>query len=535
MRLLVSPLNSAKYTGTVSKVAILLFCMLLSAHDNKAEAVTDSLQWGASTVVAAGSGDFTPSYIASNRYGTLTQAGSAFEAAWLKMTPDTHKRFSYGFGVQAWAGTGSAVDYARYDPDLKQWEANGQKPAYVWLQELYGELRYRSLFLELGMRDYTRSLFSNATSSGDIVLGMNARGIPQLRAGFYDFVDIPLTQGWVQIQGEIAYGKFADNKWIENHFNRYSSFMTTGVWFHYKRMYLRSNPDKPLSVTFGMQHAVQFGGTQYNYSGGEPTSTYKNKVAFKDFFDVFLPNYGGGHVQGDMDYINGNHLGSWDLQVRYRLPAGQNITFYLQAPWEDGSGIGKLNGWDGVWGLRYESAEPLSWLTAASVEYIDFSNQSGPMHWAPGDFPDTPIHGEATGSDDYYNNYFYNGWANNGMALGSPLVKSIIYNTDGYLRFTDNRIRGFHIGLEGKPAQSWSWRMLTGYTRSLGTPYMPRLKKARNYSLMLEASHSFSRVKGLKATAQAGMDAGSIFGHRYGVSVALSYTGAFSLKKHNSK
>lgn len=489
----------------------------------------DSLQWSATTLVNAGSGDFAPLYMAANRYGTLTQAASAYEALGIHKPMGTDGRFGFSFGVQAWFGTASDVDYRRYSAETQAWKKNSRHPANAWHQEAYAAVRWRSLFLEAGMRDYDRSIFSTPTSSGDVVLGKNARGIPQARIGFHDFVNIPLTHGWVQIQGEIAYGKFADNKWLENHYNRYNYFVTTGAWFHYKRLYLRTNPAKPLSVTIGMQHAAQFGGTQDLYEKGVRTAENKSSVRFKDFWDVFIPRRDGSGTQpGDKAYYNGNHLGAWDLQVRYRLPQGQQLTFYLQSPWEDGSGIGKLNGWDGVWGLRYQSASPIGWLTEASAEYIDFSNMSGPMHWAPGDHPGTAIPDQATGADDYYNNYFYNGWMNNGMGLGSPLVKAPIYNTDGYLRFTDNRIRGFHLGAKGQPDARWGWRLLTGYQRSLGTPFLPRLKKAHSYSLLLEASHAFSRIPGLRASAQAAMDAGSIFGHRYGIALSLSYTGSFS-------
>ena len=147
------------------------------------------------------------------------------------------------------------------------------------------------------MRDYNRSIFSNATSSGDIVLGENARGIPQARIGFENFVNVPLTRGWLQIQGEIAYGKFADKNWLEGHYNRYNWYVTTGVWFHYKRLYLRSNPAQPLSVTFGMQHAAQFGGSQQCYSKGVLTQTNESKVKIKDFFDVFIPRRDGSGTQ----------------------------------------------------------------------------------------------------------------------------------------------------------------------------------------------------------------------------------------------
>lgn len=510
---------------SLKKIIRLLAVIFAAAVSHQIAAATDSITFGASTVVTGGNGNFAPTYMSSNRYGTLTQSSNAYEALTLRKSLTHTSRFSYGFGLQAWAGTGSEVGYARYDIQKDKFTDIQRHPAYVWLQELYGTVRYRSLFAELGMRDYDRSLFTTPTSSGDIVLGQNARGIPQLRAGFIDFVSVPLTRSFLQIQGEIAYGKFADKNWLEKHYNYYNSFLTTGAWFHYKRLYLRSNPQHPLSVTFGMQHAAQFGGTQRIYNKGVCTATNKSPMHFKDFFDIFLPRRdGSGSVAGDQAYYNGNHLGSWDLRIRYRLPQGDNVTFYVQAPWEDGSGIGKLNGWDGLWGLSYEKKDTYGWLTGATLEYMDFSNMSGPMHWAPGDFPGTSIPNQATGADDYYNNYFYNGWMNSGMGLGSPLVKSPIYNTDGYMRFTDNRIRGFHIGLQGQPCHDWGWRLLTGWQRSLGTPFLPSLTRRHNFSLMLEASHAFASIRGLSASAAAALDAGSIFGHRYALFFSLNYT-----------
>lgn len=517
------------YRLSVSLLTLLLLTLNSSAlADN-----LDTVLWNATTTVNAGSGDFAPTYMAANRYGTITQAGSAYESLTVsKPMSTTNGRFSFGFGVQAWFGTGSPTDYRRYDAATGLWSDNAQHPANAWLQELYASVRWRSLFAIAGLFDYDRSIFSSATGSGDLVLSRNARGIPQLRIGFHDFVDVPLTQGWLQVQGEIAYGKFADSKWLENHYNYYNYFLTTGVWMHNKRLYLRSNPSQPFSVTLGMQHAAQFGGTQRIYNDGKLTSENKASTGIGDFFDIFVPRRdGSGSTEGDKAYYNGNHLGSWDLQLRYRFASGRTLTFYWQSPWEDGSGIGKLNGFDGLYGLRYNSASPIGWLTEASIEYIDFSNMSGPMHWAPGDFPGTGVGNEATGADDYYNNYFYNGWDNVGMALGSPLVKSIIYNTDGYLRFTDNRIRGFHLGACGHPDDRWGWRMMAGWQRSPGTPFIPRLKKGSNFALLIECSHRFRRIKGLEASAQAAMDAGSIFGHRYGIMLTLGYTGLINLSK----
>ncbi len=483
------------------------------------------LEWEATTTVNAGSRTFAPYYIMSNRDGRLSQAYGAQESAGLWRPLDLSRRFSYSFGVEAVAGMASDADYVRYNESAGAWYENARHPASFWLQQLWGEVKYRGVFLSVGMRDNDRSIFDSPLYSGDITLSDNARGIPQVRAGFIDFQDIPLTRGWVQIKREIAYGKLMDNNLLENHYNYYNSFITTDVWMHYKRLYLRTNPQQPFSVTVGMQHAVQFGGHRRVYQKGKCIDDRTFSHGFKEFVNVFLPNQGSGT---DDNYYQGNHLGSWDIILRYRFPSGGELRATVQKPWEDGSGIGWLNGFDGVWGLEYRAPQP-GWLTAAAVQYVDFTNHSGLVHWDPGDFSGTPVGGEATGADNYYNNATYDGWSNLGMGLGNPFIKSPIYNTDGYLRFTDNRLRGFQAGVEGTPMAGLNYRVLLSWRKSWGTPFEPRIHKAESTSMMIEAEHVFHAVPALSIKGQVAFDAGKLYGNRFGMAVSLTYKGRLAL------
>lgn len=481
---------------------------------------------GSLHATASTSGKFAPYYIASNCNGLSTQADGVQARAFILRPLATTSRFSYGFGADAVAGFTNEVDYERYNP-AAGWGEMSRRPAALFLQQLYGEIKYRGVFLTAGMKENNRSIFDNGLNSGDIVYGSNARPIPQIRAGFIDFQDIPLTNGWVQIQGEIAYGKFVDNVWLRNHYNRYNSFLTTGAYMQYSRAYFRTNPAKPFSATVGMQHATQFGGKMQTWSKGELVSEEKIDAKFKDFINAFLPWKGGGSgsVKGDKDYYSGNHLGSWDIQLRYRFHDGSALTAYAQLPWEDGSGIGKLNGWDGVWGLRYQAPSHMRWLKEVVAEYIDFTNQSGPIHWAPGDKQGTSIGGEATGSDDYYNNFMYNGWSNYGMSLGSPFVKSPVYNRDGYMRFTDNRIRGFHLGAGGAVSHALDWRVLFSYRTSWGTPFIPSAETLHDTSMLAEISWDIPQVKHLSLLGALAFDSGKLYGNNFGGSLTLRYTG----------
>ncbi len=319
----------------------------------------------------------------------------------------------------------------------------------------------------------------------------------------------------------LFYGKPHDNNWLRDHFNHYNSFITSGHWNNYKRLYLRTNPSQPFSATFGMQAAAQFAGTCVTYRNGEIVSEVKAPLKLRDFYQMIIPRHGEY-------FYRGNHLGSWDIALRYRLRNGNEVRAYLQSPWEDGSGIGKMNGFDGLWGLEFRASKP-GFITGAVLEYLDFTNQSGPLHWSPGDHPGTTITDEATGSDSYYNNYFYNGYACYGMSQGTPFIPSPLYNLDGYMRYADTRVRGFHAALRGNISSEVDYRMMISHRTGRGDSYLPRLHKVRDTSIMLEGIYKMQNTPEMDLKCQLAWDHGSMYGNNFGILVTISYKGSFNI------
>lgn len=480
-------------------------------------AVTGSLS------INAGSGEFAPFYLMSNNFGVFTQPYSVLARASVIKPVDFGSRFSFGFGADVIGGYFSSRKYERYSVDKGETVMIARRPSAVRIQQLYGEVKYRSLFLTAGVKEVGSAMLNDRLSSGDLTWSANCRPMPGVRAGFHGFEDIPFTNGWVQVNGELFYGRPADNHWLEDHYNYENYYVTTGRWINYKRIYFRSNPQQPFYVTVGMQAAAQFGGTQRNYNDGVLVDESKASLDFMDFVDMLIPR------QGD-DFWTGNHLGSWDLKATVKLNDGSTLMAYLQSPWEDGSGIGKMNGFDGLWGVEYRRPGR-GIVTGAVVEYLDFTNQSGPLHWDPDDFPGTTITDWATGADDYYNHYFYNGYACYGLSQGSPFMTSPIYNRDGYMRFVDNKVRGFHVAVEGCVARDVDYRAMLSYRQAWGSGYIPRIAKVHDFSAMVEASWLVPTVKGLSLKGSAAVDRGDIFGNNFGVSLTLSYNGEFTLWK----
>lgn len=485
-----------------------------------------SVDYEAEAVINAGSGDFAPYYIAANRHGIVTQSTDALLRVAAVKPIERDRKFSYGFAAEALTGYSSSIDYLRYTIADNKFTDIARHPSALWLQQLYGEVKYRSIFLYAGMKQETSALLSFDLSSGDITESGNARPIPQLRAGFIDFQDIPLTNGWVQIQGEISYGKFADNGWMKSHFNYYNWHINLGALYTYKRCYFRTKPSQSFSLTLGMQMSGLFGGTTYYYDNGMNYNTVKNSQSVSTIIKMLLPMRGNGS-----DYYEGNTLGSWDILARYRLPMGAEFKAYLQKPWEDGSGIGWQNGFDGLWGVEYVAADPGAFVSGAVVEYIDFTNQSGPLHWYPGDAPGTNLVSHVNGGDQYYNNFQTNSYMNYGMSIGTPFLRSPIYNTDGYMAFIDNRVRGFHAAIKGNITSGLTYRLLGSYRKGFGDSRIPTFSTRESTSMMIEGTYRLPSVDGLMIKAQMAFDAGSMYGNRFGALFSVTYSGSLNLMK----
>ncbi|HIU39668.1 MAG TPA: hypothetical protein IAD18_08395 [Candidatus Limisoma intestinavium] len=501
-------------------------CVLLMALAAISAGAETPLVYEGTVSGNAGSGDFAPSYMMSGNGGVLTQPKAFSLQLKAEKELDLSRRFSYAFGVEGIAGHASAFE--QYDQAPQTPTAQGQHPTSVWLQQLYGEVKYRGVFLSVGMKERTSPLLNDKLGSGDYVQSNNARPVPQIRAGFVDFQNIPFTNGWVQIQGEIAYGKYMQNGWLEDHFNFYNGKYNLNEYFNYKRCYFRTKPSQPFSVTVGMQMVTEFGGTAYEYEKGKLKNVDPYDVTFKDVWKAFLPSEGGSNP-GDAAYYYGNTLGSWDFVARYRLKDETELKAYFQWPFEDGSGIGKLNGFDGIWGLEYKSSDKNAIVSGAVVEYIDFTNQAGPMHWAPHDHPGTEYTDQATGGDNYYNNFRCNSYMNFGMSQGSPFIPATIYNRLGNGKVRDNRIRGFHVGVSGNAWAPLEYRLMFSYRKSWGTYSVPRLATIDDVSLMVEGIYSFKQVEGLSVKGQIAFDRGDLLGDNFGVLLSVNYKGLLNL------
>ena len=275
----------------------------------------------------AGNSELAPYYISSNRYGDVTQQYSALLDVSLAHSTDFSKRFAWAVGLEAVGGYTSSADYERY-VGSGQFEVQKQHPARVWLDEAFVMAKYRSIFAVMGQHGKSSPIVNGMLSSGDLVWSNNARPPVGLRAGFLDFQDIPFTRGWLQLKGEFGYFRQFDDKWLENHYNYYNHFISTGTWLHYKSLHFRTRTDQPLVFTIGAQAACQFGGTAKYYEDGQVTRTVKMDADLKAFWRTFIAG-SGGNSAGD-SFVEGNHLGTWDIALEYRQDDLGQLRAYTQ-------------------------------------------------------------------------------------------------------------------------------------------------------------------------------------------------------------
>lgn len=479
----------------------------------------------ASLTGQASSKSLAPYMLGSCNEGRYVEGSGIWQEAGISKLLDLSKRFSWSVGLDYIVGVASKTYYDRWVETEQSWTKHSAHLPNARLQQLFGQIKFRGVYLTAGMKYNHSKIVDDQLSSGDLTRSNNSIPIPGLSAGFVDFQDIPFTNGWVQIDGEIMYGRMMDSGFKKNEFNYYSGIETINLWYNYKRCYFRTNPNKNFHVIVGMQASAMDGGATFSYIGGKLINSDIRGFGMKDVFQMFFPREGGEY------YYAGSHLGTWDLKAVYKFKNGASLKAYFEWPWEDGSGIGRMNGFDGVWGIQYDFARK-GFITKAVVEYLDFTNQSGPIHYDPEDNPQSTMDGHAQGSDDYYNNSFYGAYTNYGMSIGTPYLVAPIYNLNGMLSYLHNRARGFHIGIAGNPCDRLRYKAMVSYEKAGGAGNLPAYKRLTNTSAMIETTTSpIKKLTDLEMSLRLAFDAGSLRGNNFGASIQLTYSGEFNVKR----
>ncbi len=469
--------------------------------------IADGLTYNIELFGSAASGDNTPFWLVSNRYGKIPlEAGNGY----LNAGAFYNQQFGKGFHWSA------GIDLVAAVPRYRN----------VYIHQVYAEIGYQALLLSVGSKERYTSLWDRNLSSGDMVLSANARPIPEINISIPSFTAVPFTKGWLHVKGDFAVGRSFDTKYLEDFVNENQTYNKETLW-HHKSIFFRIKDTQnnfPVFAEFGVQHWAQWGGTSTNPNIG------KQPNSFKDFIRVVVGKEGGeGSTQSDMINVLGNHYGSYDFLLGFKQE-DWSVRAYYQHYFEDKSGMTFVNKADGLWGLQVDLLK-FQWLRKVVIEFMDTRNQSGPFHFI--DFDHEAHPGTGGGSDDYYNNGEYTtGVSYFNRAIGSPLLPSPEYNEDGSLGFKNNRVRDWHFGLEGAISSQVDYRLLFTVMKGWGRHSRPYLNTKDGKSGLLEVSYRHPRLSGWKFTGSAAADTGNMFGKKSaGFGLSVSKTGWFGIKK----
>ncbi len=365
-----------------------------------------------------------------------------------------------------------------------------------YLQEIYFNLKYGSLKLILGKQEITFSQYSEELSSGSFFVSNNSRPIPRIGIGFYDYVDVPFTNGFLQVKGFLNQGILNDDRGLKG---------TNRPLLHEKIFYLKSNK-LVVNPYFGLNHSALFGGKHPNGSN-IPV----------DYLSVFFGKGSkkvGSDFIGEQTNVAGAHFGLFDFGFYSKI---DNTTFqgYFQKPFTDKSGINGFfkNNHDHVFGLLIKNNKK-GFIEELLYENVSTFYQGGEGIPDPkiGDkvyFPGNEIDmdqimfdvygieveniGEEEfwrfirreenygynygGRDNYYNNgLYFRGWSYHEKAIASPLFLTMSriekispgFDNSYDLFFVNTRITAHHLGICGS-FKNISYMAKFTYTNNYGT------------------------------------------------------------------
>ena len=491
----------------------LLLCtgiLSLSQPADAQEGEATQVAFDLTAETAVGTGSYTAYQLVTNRHHTLaTRANTAYLRGAVTASHALTRDLTLSGAIDGIASV--HADHSTY------------------LQQCYANLSWREFFIEAGSRELQSAVRDDQLSVGMFANGTNAKPVPQVHAGTSDFWTVPYTKGWLQVHFDFGYGKFMDSGYREDMFPKSPNNhdYTTDAYYHQKHLYLRSNPGKRFFVTVGIEHAVQLAGTQHERRNGE--IIVKEKPAkLSDFLKVILPLGDSKYFDHEAkeDWVYGNHIGMMTYQVGWNIDRDHQLQAYLDNPFEDGSGIRKGNGWDGLWGLQYSNKSAgRQLLRGAVVEYFQSTNQSGPLHWDRNDYPE-PLRSQitdfVTGKDHYYSHSFHGSYTHYGMTPGIALITSPIYNGDGYTYFRDNRVKAWHVGVNGEVTDRLSYLVKGSYREGWGTYDVPLVNKHHSFDAMVQGSYHCGPWQ---VSAAYALDKGNIYGDCSTFNLKINYHG----------
>lgn len=443
-----------------------------------------------------------------------------------------------------------------------------------FVQEAFLRMKFWWFDVSGGMEAYSPVAYDDNLASGIFLISSNARPVPKVIVGIFDYLPLGFTKKWVEIRGAMTQGFLWDDRGLKGN---------SDVLLHEKWAYVRLGNLKWKPYA-GLVHSALFGGTKPN---GE-------KIPI-DFWATFTASGSAKLGGGEETNAAGAHMGLWDFGLYFPLKKWQGQLYY-QKPFVDGSGMHLFRFYnkDFFLGILLKNKNKSKHIiTGISMELIKTSWGCGPGTMDPydpeenhivfiGDIDDVDAymlerfgietnnwdhhdlkeflkvewnHGHNFGGRDPYlnNGMYYAGWSYDGLSMGTPLFHSSKqfqkyakgwYNRDGTY-FVNNRIKGFNIGVEGWFIKNLYYRFKGTFTNNHGS-YIEQYSGGHSWEE--QSNYYFAESKnqfytGLELTWQPkkelpltlvsvlGYDFGELY-HTFGGRIGIKYRIAASSNSH---
>lgn len=441
----------------------------------------------------------TPLWQRSLQYGQIPmQSNAAVAILKHEKTDNLKKDFDWKYGIEATGWAGKSNEFT--------------------LTQAYVSGRFKKWELWAGRRKEIYGIGDSSNTSGFYAWSGNAIPTPKIQFGTRDYINF--FNNWLGVHMTYSHG------WLDNQGSVINSYL------HQKTLYGRiGKPNSVISLFGGLNHNATWGGESKVKTGGifdtypSGLNTYFYVVTLlKDRSVVKIDT---NSTWDDTNGFYGNHLGSFDMAIKYQPDWGE-VLLYKQTAYETGRALSLAQFNDGLVGLSFKLKKH-KLINAITVEYLYTANQGNFISGFAQLFKIVDPH--LVEVENYYNNS-RGGWQYMGKGIGSPLViidrESRQGNAiNGGYYFSMNAVKSYYAGVKGiLPGEiAYHLRLSQSYYAYPRNHLKPRLQASDfipqlSWGLSLEKSISNS----FTAHANVAGDQGERTNNTLGIQLGIKYS-----------
>lgn len=480
---------------------MLFACLLLSVYamawdwwpvgiDNGTFAKGDSLRYELQLSGVAGSGQYAPFWLQTNRNGDVapTPYSGSLRVGVYKPASQPQRWFDYDFALlltERIHRLSTAIN-----PSLNR-QATG------YLNQAYAHVRLYVVDITAGIQPEQYGCPDDELTTGGLLYSLNARPMPGIRIGIERWTPFPGLYGYLEVRGGLSHQWMTDNVYIK------------GAKVHHKWIGGRIGGRLPVNLSYEFHHVAQWGGVSPVYGDlGNDLHAFANAVLVRS----------GGSMANDQLNAQGNHIGSQIVTLDVKGD-GWKVSAYWHNLFEDGPirfiGFG-MNVPDGLWGVNVTQTR-WRFISGFTYEFLQTTDQSGPFHDKDG-----YIFG---GADHYFMNGIYrNGWNYHYRTIGTPFITSPAYNADGTIHTLNSMVRAHYVGVKGD-IYGFRYRAVCSYAENYGNDNRRPQLLSTNTGLLLEVEKHVEKAWGLDFSVSLATDIGTQFGNTFGAMVTIRKQG----------